>query len=168
MRGQPVHNAQPHARLPPTFLDAWMTSQLKVLWFASCVGHWCAWLILFFTCHPWMFVQPGTGRRPFDGCRNKMSVLYMPRVTILRLERSIKTTILMISFWRMNLLKLFYAVYHHPFSNFPFNTFSCATKAKKLKAWNLVQVYFTTNLSIFYMNTSHWALDPPILAASYQ
>ena len=32
MCGQPEHNTQPHARLPPSFpgIDAWMTSQPKV------------------------------------------------------------------------------------------------------------------------------------------
>ena len=26
---------------------------------------------LLFICYPWVFVQPGTGRRPVDCCRNK-------------------------------------------------------------------------------------------------
>ena len=28
------------------------------------------------TCHPWVFVQPGTSTRPVDWCRNLMFVLY--------------------------------------------------------------------------------------------
>ena len=32
---------------------------------------------IFLTCHQWVFVQPGTGRRPVDWCRNEMSVLYV-------------------------------------------------------------------------------------------
>ena len=39
------------------------------LCFASYVCHWCPWMI-FLICHTWSFVQPGTGRRPVDWCRN--------------------------------------------------------------------------------------------------
>ena len=31
----------------------------------------------FLTCYPWVSVQPGTGRRPVDWCRNQISVLYL-------------------------------------------------------------------------------------------
>ena len=29
------------------------------------------------TCYPWICVQPGTGRRPVEWCRNRMSILYV-------------------------------------------------------------------------------------------
>ena len=73
MRGQAGYDIWPHTKLPPSFLamDAWLSSQLNVLWFASYVGHWCIWLF-FSTCYPWVFVEPGTGRRPIDCCRNQI------------------------------------------------------------------------------------------------
>ena len=40
----------------------------------------CTWVIdvldLVLTCYQWMLLQPGTGGRPFNGCRNWMYVLY--------------------------------------------------------------------------------------------
>ena len=31
--------------------------------------------LLLLTCYPWVFVEPGTGRRPVDWCRNQLSIL---------------------------------------------------------------------------------------------
>ena len=68
---------QDHTRLPPSFLDidalmAYTTALIRKLRYA---GHWCAWLTILM-CYQWVFVQPSTGRRPVDWCRNKMCVLY--------------------------------------------------------------------------------------------
>ena len=45
-----------------------MTSKLNVAWKSH-----TTWVIdvpgLFLTCYAWVFVQPGTGRRPVDWCR---------------------------------------------------------------------------------------------------
>ena len=38
------------------------------------------------TCYPWVFVQPGTDRRPGDRSRNKMSVLYVKAHTLANLK----------------------------------------------------------------------------------
>ena len=45
----PGFNTRPHARSPPSFpgMDAWMSSQLNLLCFASYVGYWCVWLVFF-------------------------------------------------------------------------------------------------------------------------
>ena len=72
MPGQPGHNILPHAQLPPSFLGtAWMTAQLDVALIRKQRG-----LFVCLAYHAWMYVQPGTGRRPVDLCRNYMSVLY--------------------------------------------------------------------------------------------
>ena len=50
-----------------------MTSQLSVAfatWWVIDV------LAYFITCYLWVFVQPGTGRRPVDWCMNQMAALY--------------------------------------------------------------------------------------------
>ena len=71
MHRQPVHNTRPNAWLPASGLDmdAWMTSQLNVAFDSQ-----AKWVIdvpgLFLTGYPWVFVQPGTGRRVVDWCRN--------------------------------------------------------------------------------------------------
>ena len=68
MCGQPGHNTRPHTRLPPCFpvIDATTGSR----------PHQWMYLTYFLTRYPWVFVQPGTGRRPVDCSRNKMPVLY--------------------------------------------------------------------------------------------
>ena len=53
--------------------DAWMASQLNVALIRTLHIHvrgslMC--LAYIFTCYPWKIVQPGTGRRPVDWCRN--------------------------------------------------------------------------------------------------
>ena len=60
-----------NARLPPRSLGigAWMTSQLKVASIRKlCWSLMC--LAISFIGYPWLFVQPCTGRRPVDWCRN--------------------------------------------------------------------------------------------------
>ena len=41
---------------------------LQATWVIDVLG-------FFLTCYPWLFAQPGTGRRPVERCRNYMSVL---------------------------------------------------------------------------------------------
>ena len=69
--GQPRDNTRPHARLPVIFLCmvALMTSQLKVAVICR-LRRSLMCLLYFWTCYPWVFVKPGTGRRPVDWCRN--------------------------------------------------------------------------------------------------
>ena len=78
MPGQPGHNKRPHARLPPSFLglDAWMTSQLNVALIRKLRVSLMCLAYFFYLLSIWVFVQPLTGRRPIDWCRNLMSVLY--------------------------------------------------------------------------------------------
>ena len=59
MHRQPGHNAQPHTRLPPSFLvtDARMTSQLKVALIRKLRGSLIC-LAYCSACYSWVFVQP--------------------------------------------------------------------------------------------------------------
>ena len=70
------HNSRPHAQLLLSFLGkyGWMISQLKVVLVRKLRGL-LMFLAYFLTCYPWVFVQPGTGRRPVNWRRNYMSVL---------------------------------------------------------------------------------------------
>ena len=55
----------------------WMTSKLNVALIRKLLvlgSLMC--LAYFLTCDLWLFVQPGTDRRPVDWCRNQMSALY--------------------------------------------------------------------------------------------
>ena len=77
MRGQPGHNTRPYARLLSlSFLGmgAWLASPMNVA-LISKLRESLIFLAYFLTCYPFMFVQPGTGRRPDDWCRNYMHVL---------------------------------------------------------------------------------------------
>ena len=72
MPEQPGLNTHPHARLQPNFpshgcIDD-LTTDLQAMWVSDVLG-------IFFTCYPYVFVQPGTGRRLVDWCRNSISVL---------------------------------------------------------------------------------------------
>ena len=71
MLGQPGHNTRPQPRLPHSFLgmDAWMNSKLTVVLIRALRGS-LVFLAYFLTCYPWVFVQPGTGGRPVNWCRN--------------------------------------------------------------------------------------------------
>ena len=79
MREQPGQNTRPHAWLPPSFLgmDATTCSYLTT---DDSFDSQAAWVNdvrgLFLTWYTWEFVQPGTGRRPVDWCRNQIFVLY--------------------------------------------------------------------------------------------
>ena len=67
------YNTQPHTWLPPSFLgmDAYITSQLNVALICKlhgplmCLAHVFDMLSIH-VIHPWVFVQPGTGRPPVD------------------------------------------------------------------------------------------------------
>ena len=63
MCGQPGHNTQPQAQLSPSFLgmDAWKTSQLNIALIHRLGGSLLR--LAFLAFYPWVFVQPGTGRR---------------------------------------------------------------------------------------------------------
>ena len=65
------YNTKPHARLPTSFLgmDVSMTSQLNLVLVRKLHGS-LMYLAYFSTCYPWVFVQPGTCRRPLDWRRN--------------------------------------------------------------------------------------------------
>ena len=52
-----------------------MTSQLNVDLIRRVRGPLVS-LTYFLTCYTWLFVQPGTARRPVDWCSNKKSVRY--------------------------------------------------------------------------------------------
>ena len=76
MHGQLGYDTRPHARLPPNFtrhrcIDDLTTERYfesQATWVINVLG-------LFLTYCTWVLVQPGTGRRPVDWCRNLMSVL---------------------------------------------------------------------------------------------
>ena len=54
-----------------------MTSQLKVELIRKLRRSLICLAYLFMTCYPWVFVQPGTGRRLVDWRIKLMSVLYL-------------------------------------------------------------------------------------------
>ena len=51
-------------------MDAGMTSKMNVALIIKQHGSLLCLDYFFWTCHPWVFVQPGIGRRPVDWCRN--------------------------------------------------------------------------------------------------
>ena len=72
MRGQPGQNARPQARLPANFLWHGCMGDLATGGNFDLEASWVIAMLGFFslTCYRWLFVQPGTGRRPVDWCRN--------------------------------------------------------------------------------------------------
>ena len=64
-----------HDRTPDCHpvLWAWMTSQVNVTLIRKLSGSLMS-LDYLMTCYSWGFVQPGTGRRPVDWCRNYVAV----------------------------------------------------------------------------------------------
>ena len=50
-------------------------------------GYWGNWFV-FLMCYPWVFIQPGTGRRPVDWSENNMSIhITVRRVLFMRYGR---------------------------------------------------------------------------------
>ena len=77
MRGGGGGGGQPHIGVSPSFLgmDARMTSKQDIALIRK-VATWVIDVLDLLTCHLWVFVQPDTGRRPFDWCRNQLTVPY--------------------------------------------------------------------------------------------
>ena len=73
MRGPSGHNSRPLVQFPPSILG--MDDLTRRIFYSQAT--WVIGMVdLFFDpCSPSVLVQPGTGGRPVDWCRNQKSVL---------------------------------------------------------------------------------------------
>ena len=76
MRGHPGHDTRPQARLPPGFGMDDIRTERRFDSHGLCFGYFSMGVCTtYLTCDPYIFVQPGTGRRPVDCWLKLMSVL---------------------------------------------------------------------------------------------